>query len=79
MGQYIFQKNVQFLASFSLFCLFYKKLTINMFNKKCQWLDLNPGPLNLEATALSTVPHHCPIKYNIFIYHLFVNSTNEMT
>ena len=27
-----------------------------MFNKRCQWLDSNPGPLVSEATALPTAP-----------------------
>ena len=27
-----------------------------MFNKSCWWLNLNPGPLVLEATTLPTVP-----------------------
>ena len=45
---------------FFYFRLFYKQLTVNMFNKSCRWLDSNPGPLILEATALSTAPHHCP-------------------
>ena len=37
--------------------------TINskkMFNKSCQWLDLNPGPLVSEATALPTAPQPLP-------------------
>ena len=32
-----------------------------MFNKSCQWLDSNLGPLISEATALSTVPQSLPI------------------
>ena len=37
-----------------------------MFNKSCRWLDLNPGPLVTEETALPTAPqplprhNHCP-------------------
>ena len=31
-----------------------------MFNKICRCLDSNPGPLVLEATALSTTPQSLP-------------------
>ena len=31
-----------------------------MFDKKCQWRDSNPGPLVLEATALSTALQPLP-------------------
>ena len=31
-----------------------------MFNVSCQSLDSNPGPLLLEATALSTAPQPLP-------------------
>ena len=34
--------------------LFYKQQTVNNCSIKIQWLDLNPGNLVLEATALST-------------------------
>ena len=34
-----------------------------MFNKSCRWLDSNPGPLILQATALPTVPQPLPIKF----------------
>ena len=33
-----------------------------MFNKSCQWLDSNPGPLVTEATALPTAPQPLPIE-----------------
>ena len=45
---------------FLYFRLFDKQLTINMFNKSCQVQDSNPGPLESEATALSTVPQALP-------------------
>ena len=38
-----------------------------MFNKSCQWLDLNPGAVVVEATALSTVPQPLPFKQNKFL------------
>ena len=39
----------------------FKPYLISNISVKCnytnvQWLDMNPGPLVLEATALSTVP-----------------------
>ena len=45
------------------FRLFYKQLTVNMLNKRCRWLDLNPGPLVSEATrainwATTTIPKY---------------------
>ena len=36
-----------------------------MFNNSCQWLDLNPGPLVLEATALPTAPQ--PLPKNVIV------------
>ena len=53
----VFFLNGPFPASFSLFLSFLQ--TVNskkMFNKSCQWLDSNLGPLILEATALPTAP-----------------------
>ena len=47
---------------FLYFCLFYQKLTGNVFNKICKCLDSNPGALVSEATALSTVPKPLPQK-----------------
>ena len=38
-----------------------------MFNKSCQWLDSNPGPVISEVTAMPTAPHHCPYLDNIVI------------
>ena len=55
--------NGPFPASFSLFRLFYKQLTVYSFNKSCRWLDSNPGPLVAEATALPTVPQQLPTKH----------------
>ena len=43
--------------------VFSLQLTIGkqIFNSKiCRWLDSNCRLLVLEATALPTVPHHCP-------------------
>ena len=50
-------ENWPFTASF---CLFYKQLTVKMFNKSCQRLDLNRGPLVLEANTLPTGPQPLP-------------------
>ena len=49
---------------FYLFLSFQYTVDSNqMFNKFCQWLDSNRGPLVSEATALPTEPHnHCPQK-----------------
>ena len=48
-----------------------------MFNKSCQWLDSNVGPLVLEATALPTAPHHCPGDYTFKDYIKFNLSVLE--
>ena len=40
--------------------LFYKQLTVNMFNKSCRWLDSNQSPLVSEATALPSMPQPHP-------------------
>ena len=65
----MFFKNGPFPASFSFFFLSFLH-TVNskqMFNKSCRWLDSNPGPLVLEATALPTAPQPLPI-YLIFLH-----------
>ena len=56
----LFLKMDHSLPLFYFFCLFYKQLTVNMFNKSCRWMDSNPGPLVSEATTLSTVPQPLP-------------------
>ena len=51
-----------FPATFFLFFVFSKQLTVKMFTIIfCQWLDSNHGPLGSKVTALPTEPHnHCP-------------------
>ena len=46
---------------FLYFRLFYKQITVNIFNKSCRWLDSNPGPLVLKATALSADQQQLPL------------------
>ena len=64
-----FLKNGPFPASFSLFSSFLQ--TVNskhMFNKSCRWLNLNPGPLVLEATTLPTAPQPLPQMMSQFLH-----------
>ena len=53
------------LAIPGLFFLYFRLFNIvdskQMFNKFCQWLDSNRGPLVSEATALPTEPQPLPI------------------
>ena len=56
-------KSGPFPASFYLFSIFNtadNKQT-NVQYKFCRWLELNPGPLILKATALPTESQHFPI------------------
>ena len=68
LGKSVFL-NGPFPASFSLFPSFLQ--TVNskyMFIKSCRLLDLNPGPLVLEATALPTASQ--PLPNTIFLYYV---------
>ena len=69
---------------FLYFRLFYKQITVNMFNKSSRWLDSNPGPLVLEANTLSTVPQPLPKlvtfldvhrKFNVLIFRFLKNAS----
>ena len=54
--------NGPFQGTFFFIFVLSMKLTVNMFNIIfCQLLDLNCGPLELEATALTTEPQ--PLSY----------------
>ena len=63
----LFLKMDHSLPLFYFFCLFYKQLTVNMFNKSCRWMDSNKGPLVSEATTLSTVPQTLPQKWILWL------------
>ena len=52
LNGWFFSKSGYPLPLFLYFRLFYKQLTVNMFNKSCQWLDLNLGPLSTVAQPL---------------------------
>ena len=54
-----FLKNGPFPAPFSFF-VFSTQLTVNVQNKRCQWLDSNRRPLELETIALPTEPQPLP-------------------
>ena len=53
-------KNGQFSASFSLFFVFSKQLTVNDQYNFLPMTGFEPGPLELEATALPTEPQPLP-------------------
>ena len=70
-------KNGPSPASFSLFSSFqYTVDSKQMFNINfCRWLDSNRGPLELEATALTTEPQPRPL-FSSFSQHIDKYSTN---
>ena len=76
-----FLKNGPFSTSFSLYLSFLRTVySKNVFNNSCRWLDLNSGPLVLEATVLSTVPQLLPnysakIKLRYFLI-IFIGCSN---
>ena len=72
------------------FCLFNTVDSIQLFNKFCWWLDLNCGPLVLEATTLPTEPQPLPLIFKRFsksfffkmghpwpLFHLFLVFSNK--
>ena len=65
-----FFKNGLYLAFFSLFLSFQytvdRKKMFNININFCRWLDLNRGPLVLEATTLPTEPQPLPQQRDCF-------------
>ena len=61
---------------FSLIFVFSIQLTLNKCsNFFCQWLDLNRGPLVMEATALPTEPQPLPRSFRVWSDHLASTTT----
>ena len=62
------KKMGHFRPLFLYFRLFDTVDSKQMFNKFCQWLDLNRGPLVSEATALPTEPQPLPVWTNLCLH-----------